>query len=133
MTRAILATALVTVAVAATPAIAQTAPRPLPTAGSMGGGVTGSMSGQPTSYSLRDGAGNLVIVNGVLRPAGSTAMTGGLADSPLPMAGGQTATALGNQLTVLATGSWNTIIVDAVQTNSGDITATAGAAGRKDH
>jgi hypothetical protein len=113
---------------AAPAAIAQTAPRPLPTVGSMTSGVGGGMSSQPAPFALRDSAGNLVIVNGMLQPAGRT---GGLADSPLPVAGGPTATAVANQLTVLATGSWNTIIVDAVQTNTGDITANAGAAGRK--
>lgn len=131
MTRVILA--LSVLAAAASPATAQTAPAALPTAGSMGGGGTGMMSGRPTDYSLRDAGGNLVIVNGVLRPAGSTAMTGGIADSPLPTAGGMSASAVANQLTVLATGSWNTIIVDAVQTNTGDVTATAGSASQKDH
>ena len=131
MTRAALCLALLAAATAtSTPALAQSKPRQMPTAGSMGGGVAGSMAGQPTDFSLRDAAGNLIIVNGVLRPAGSTG--GGFADSPLPMAGGQTATAVANQLTVLATGSWNTIIVDAVQTNTGDVTATAGAASQKD-
>jgi hypothetical protein len=114
---------------AASSACAQTAPRPLPTADSMAGGVGGGMSGRPVAFSLRDTGGNLVIVNGLLQPAGAT---GGFADSPLPVAGNQTASAVANQLTVLATGSWNTIIVDAVQTNTGDITATAGAARQKD-
>jgi holdfast attachment protein HfaA len=131
MNRVALAAALF--AAVATPVMAQASSRALPTAASMGGGVAGSMTGQPTDYSLRDGNGNLIIVNGVLRPAGSMSATGGFADSPLPMAGGQTATAVANQLTVLATGSWNTIIVDSVQTNTGDVTATAGSTSQKDH
>lgn len=110
-------------------AIAQTSPRTLPTAGSMTSGIGGGMSRRPAPFALRDTAGNLVIVNGMLQPAGGT---GGLADSPLPVAGGQSATAVANQLTVLATGSWNTIIVDAVQTNTGDVTANAGLVGKKD-
>lgn len=131
MTLPRLAIIALAVTVTASSALAQTAPRPLPTAASMTGGVAGPMNGQPTDFSLRDASGNLVIVNGVLRPAGATG--GGFADDPLPVAGGQSATAVANQLSVLATGSWNTIIVDAVQTNTGDVTATAGAASQKDH
>jgi len=131
MTLARLAIAVLAVTATASSALAQTTPRQLPTAASMTGGVAGSMNGQPTDFSLRDAGGNLVIVNGVLRPA--SAAGGGFADSPLPVAGGQSATAVANQLSVLATGSWNTIIVDAVQTNTGDVTATAGSASQKDH
>lgn len=39
------------------------------------------------------------------------------------MAQGRDRRGVGNQLIVLATGSWNTIIIDAVQTNTGDVTA----------
>lgn len=130
MTLPRLAIIALAVTVTASSALAQTAPRPLPTAASMTGGVAGPMNGQPTDFSLRDASGNLVIVNGVLRPASATG--GGFADSPLPVAG-QSATAVANQLSVLATGSWNTIIVDAVQTNTGDVTATAGSSSQKDH
>lgn len=107
---------------ATAPAAAQSRPD-LPTAHSVNGGfAAGLAAGRPTDFSLRDARGNLVMVNGVLRPADGTS-GGGMADAPLPMAQGQTATAVGNQLIVLATGSWNTIIIDAVQTNAGDVTA----------
>lgn len=106
---------------ATAPAAAQSRPD-LPTAHSVNGGfAAGLAAGRPTDFSLRDAGGNLVMVNGVLRPANGGG--GGMADAPLPMAQGQTATAVGNQLIVLATGSWNTIIIDAVQTNTGDVTA----------
>jgi holdfast attachment protein HfaA len=97
-------------------------PARLPTAGSAahGYGGAGAAVGQPTRYGLRDGAGNLVIVNGTLSPYGR-ATSGGS-----PGSGGETALAIGNQITVDVGGSWNTIIIDAVQQNSGDITATAG-------
>lgn len=94
----------------------------LPTSGSTAAGVgdAGRQIGRPADFSLRDGAGNLIIVNGQLQSADAPS---GMAADPLPSAGGQSATAIGNQLVVLATGSWNTIIIDSVQTNSGDVTA----------
>lgn len=108
----------------ATPGAAQ-GPAKLPTAGAMAGGYSGARAstGAPTDFSLRDASGNLIVVNGQLQTgAGYEPGGGGGAGY------GQTAIALGNQLTVQASGSWNVIIVDAVQTNSGDITAHAGAA-----
>ena len=115
-------------AIALAPVVAQAqsgAPsRPsLPTAGSAGAGVAdaGRQTGRPADFALRDGAGNLIIVNGQLQSADAP---GGMASDPLPSAGGQSATAIGNQLVVLATGSWNTIIIDSQQNNSGDVTAS---------
>lgn len=106
----------------ASAALAQSRPT-LPTAGSAGAGVAdaGRQTGRPADFSLRDGAGNLIIVNGQLQSADAPS---GMAADPLPSAGGQTATAIGNQLVVQATGSWNTIIIDSAQTNSGDVTAS---------
>lgn len=103
-------------------------PGRLPTAGSMANAGGASMMSRPTNYSLRDERGNLIMVNGMLQPGGVSSM----ADAPLPMAGGYSASAVANQLTVLATGSWNTIIVNATQTNTGDITATAGSIQSRD-
>jgi len=122
-------------ALAATgPAGAQSRPD-LPTAQSLHGGLAaGLAAGRPKDFSLRDGAGHpptacrlrawratLGRVTGVLGPTDGS--VGGMADAPLPRAQGQTATAVGNQLVVLATGSWNTIIIDSVQTNTGNVTA----------
>jgi len=108
----------------ALPAGAQS-PAKLPTAGAMAGGYSGARAstGAPTDFSLRDASGNLIIVNG--QPQTGSGYEPGYGGGG---GFGQTAIALGNQLTVQASGSWNVIIVDAVQTNSGDITAHAGAA-----
>lgn len=103
----------------ATPGLAQ-GPAQLPSSGGLshGYGDAGAAVSRPTDFGLRDQAGNLVIVNGVLSAYPNTAMPA------MAGAGGQTATAIGNQITVQAYGSWNTIIVDAVQQNSGDVTAS---------
>jgi holdfast attachment protein HfaA len=124
MTHCISAALVIAVSLTATAAAAQGA-RQLPTAGGMAAGYSGAgaSTGAPTDFSLRDASGNLVIVNGQLQ-------TGAGYEPGYRSGGGfgQTAIALGNQLTVQASGSWNVIIVDAVQTNTGDITAHAGAA-----
>lgn len=116
--------ALALVAGSLTPqtALAQ-GPASLPTAAGMGRGYgeLAPAGAGPVDYSRRDAAGNLVIVNG-----GRDPLPGG---SGFPGWGppGQTAVAIGNQITVDASGSWNTIIIDAVQTNTGDVVATTGA------
>lgn len=99
-------------------------PAVLPSAGQMtrgyGGGAPAGTT--PADYGQRDAAGNLVIVN-----SGADRLPGG-SGYPAWSAPGQTAVAIGNQVTVTVEGSWNTVIVDAVQTNTGDINANAGAA-----
>ena len=67
--------------------------------------------------------GNRVIVNGLISsPSGLASGLGpGLGDSvSIP---GITASAVGNQINVVAEGSWNTIIIDAHQTNNAKIYA----------
>jgi holdfast attachment protein HfaA len=126
MTHCISAALVIAVSLTATAAAAQGA-RQLPTASAMTGGYSGARAstGAPTDFSLRDASGNLIIVNGQLQTgSGYEPGYGGGGGGGF----GQTAIALGNQLTVQASGSWNVIIVDAVQTNTGDITAHAGAA-----
>lgn len=94
-------------------------PSALPTAGSLnrGYGARPPAGASAVDYSQRDASGNLVIVNG-----GRDPLPGG---PGYPGWGppGQTAVAIGNQINVDASGSWNTIIIDAVQTNTGDVVA----------
>lgn len=96
---------------------------PAAAAFNQGYGGAGASVSRPTRYGLRDDSGNLVIVNGTLGGA-SGAFGEGFGTSGF---GAGTAQAVGNQIVVNAAGSWNTIIIDAVQTNSGDVTATVGA------
>jgi holdfast attachment protein HfaA len=85
----------------------------------------------PTTGSTRDANGNRLIVNGIIQNGASaySSSSGGVARAWSGV-GGQTsgtqvggATAIGNQLNVVVTGSRNTVIVNSTQTNSGDITA----------
>ena len=91
---------------------------------------------QPVNASMRDANGNLTILDGVIQ-AGSGTMFGKLnvggvqdqftgAGSVSGTSGGSTgtATAIGNNLVVVTQGSYNTVIVNANQTNNGAITAT---------
>jgi holdfast attachment protein HfaA len=78
---------------------------------------------RPIDGSTRDANGNRVVVNG--RRAGGIfndnsgvySETAGVGYAGGPAA---TATAIGNNLTVITQGSWNTVIVDAEQINEGD-------------
>lgn len=87
---------------------------------------------QPVNVSMRDANGNLVIAGGqVLSPTGgsifSTSNTGGVGSSATGVGAG--ATAVGNSLSVVTTGSYNTVIVNSRQTNTGAVTATSSVNG----
>ena len=76
----------------------------------------------PINPSSRDENGNRVIVNGRMELEGT--LTGGLMDNYAT--GWGSAQAIGNQLNVVTTGNYNTVIVDSTQINNGDISADAG-------
>lgn len=91
----------------------------------------------PSNFSLRDGNGNLTVVNGQF--VGSSYSTGTGAQSASAYAGGVgmggqpmsgQATAIGNSLNVVVVGNHNTTVVDSSQINSGNQTATAQLSGR---
>lgn len=87
---------------------------------------------QPVNVSMRDANGNLVVAGGqVLSPMGgsvfSTSTTGGAGSSATGVGAG--ATAVGNSLSVVTTGSYNTVIVNSRQTNTGAVTATTSVSG----
>ena len=79
---------------------------------------------QPYSAASRDASGNRVIVNGLLEGGtglGSGLYTGwGQTEGAAGMIG--TGTAVGNQLNVITTGNYNTVIIDSTQINNGDQT-----------
>jgi holdfast attachment protein HfaA len=101
-------------------------------------GMSSAQENAPIDPSLRDGNGNLSVVNGVFTSSnmgqasvqqmsslgafntGSTLSTGGVGF------GGNVAQAqaIGNQLNVVTVGSGNTVIVNSHQTNNGDQSAT---------
>ncbi|WP_269514570.1 holdfast anchoring protein HfaA [Brevundimonas subvibrioides] len=88
-------------------------------------------------YGLESGSRNRLIVNGIIqsdgnsysRSEGATPAQGNSgADFISTGADSASNTAIGNLLTVTVNGSWNTVIVDSRQTNSGNITANGASA-----
>lgn len=77
---------------------------------------------QPYSAAGRDASGNRVIINGVIEGGtglGTGLYTGwGQTEGASGMIG--TGTAVGNQLNVITTGNYNTVIIDSTQINNGD-------------
>lgn len=124
-------------AVLAAPALsaaAQTlAARPSWTTAGYGGAGTAVASAYDPQ--TRDANNNRVVINGEIQTAGMTSVAGefsalsGGAGSASSGAGSSTntATAVGNLLNVQVTGSWNTVIVSATQTNNAAVTAQAGS------
>lgn len=90
----------------------------------------------PSNFSLRDGNGNLTVVNGQFVGSSFSTSTGAQSASAFgsgvgmgqPMSG--QATAIGNSLNVVVVGNHNTTVVDSSQINSGNQTATAQLSGR---
>jgi hypothetical protein len=112
------------------------------TASSFTRGYNSGYSGMstPISVSVRDANGNLTILDGVIQTGNDSSVFGKLnvsgALDQFSGAGGAstagattgtasgTATAIGNNLVVTTTGSYNTVIVNANQSNTGAVTAT---------
>jgi len=102
-----------------------------------GYGVTASNYNQPVNASLRDGNGNLQVVNGQFQSSTMSQQSGVQNMNPLGSSSGVgfgnsstgTASAIGNSLNVITAGSNNTVIVNSVQTNNGNQTATVNTNG----
>lgn len=105
--------------------------------GSLSGFSRGSSSFEsPVNVSTKDANGNMTIVDGVMQAASGTIFSNlasmGVATSTSgagsTSAGGTgatgSATAIGNNLSVVVNGDNNTVIVNATQTNTGAITAS---------
>ncbi len=99
-----------------------------------GSGASGLES--PVNVSTRDANGNLTIVDGVaqtssgsifsnLTSLGASSTTSGAGSSSSGSSSSYgSATAIGNNLNVQVSGSYNTVIVNSTQTNTGAISAT---------
>jgi holdfast attachment protein HfaA len=96
---------------------------------------------QPVDVQMTDINGNLVVVNGqvtsaaagsLFASAGAVASASGMAGAAdsFSGAGGASASAIGNNLSVVTEGNNNTVIVNSVQTNNGNVTATANVNGK---
>ena len=92
------------------------------------GRVAGSEN-HPVQVSTRDANGNRIIVDGLMltgEDQSSFSSASGAADAYAGVgasAGG--ATAIGNNLTVVTQGNYNTVIINSSQTNTGAVTANA--------
>ncbi len=101
-------------------------------------GMTGNQETQPAAPSLRDSNGNMTMVNGQITSANFGQQTGvqqaGVTSSGTGSSGSGAmyggATAIGNSLNVVTNGSFNTVIVDSRQINSGNQTANVSLAGK---
>jgi holdfast attachment protein HfaA len=100
----------------------------------------GSENG-PVDVQMTDINGNLVVVNGqvtsvaagsIFAGAGAVASASGMAGAAdnFSGAGGASASAIGNNLSVVTEGNNNTVIVNSVQTNNGNVTATTNVNGK---
>ncbi len=121
-------------------------------------GMTSGNTNAPVDPSLRDGNGNLELVNGQfltsamgqqsgvqnMNPLGGSSILANMASagstsssSSSSTTGGVgsvsttgTATAIGNSLNVVTVGNNNTVVVNSHQTNNGNQTATANVTGQ---
>ena len=109
-------------------ALAQAAPGPQGAGiGSLEAGYGGAGRGaaQPFQPSTRDANGNRLVVNGRIidgRGQASTTYTSGTGATG-GGAGTSSATAIGNLINVQVSGQNNTVVLNARQTNSGEVTA----------
>lgn len=93
-------------------------------------GMSAGQDNQPPNSSLRDSNGNLTIVNGQFTSSTMSQQSGVQQMATVGTGGSNSgslfgsATAIGNSLNVVTTGSNNTVIVDSQQTNNGNQTAT---------
>jgi holdfast attachment protein HfaA len=106
-----------------------------------GFGRTPGQENSPVNVQMTDINGNLVVVNGQVTSAaaGSIFASAGAVSSASGMvgaadsfsgAGGASASAIGNNLSVVTEGNNNTVIVNSVQTNNGNVTATTNVNGK---
>lgn len=81
----------------------------------------------------RDANGNRVIIDGIIQggldqSVISRTSLSGAADAGAG-AGFGGATAIGNNLSVITQGNWNTVIINSTQINNGDVTANGNSSG----
>lgn len=102
-----------------------------------GYGRTAGQENQPISVGTRDANGNRLIVDGIIQVGADNSVYAragafGAGDSFAGAGALGGASAVGNSLNVTVQGSWNTVIVNSNQTNTGAITATTDLTGKVD-
>jgi len=129
----------VLVALAAQPALAQ-AINSNPASYNAGYGRTPGQEFRGTQFGSRDAEGNRLIIDGIIMQdtnfgvGGSSSASAGASASASAGAGvgasaSGMASAVGNNLTVITQGNYNTVIVNSTQINTGTVTATTNAQG----
>jgi len=97
-----------------------------------GYGRTAGQENQPVNVQLTDANGNMTVENGLIRNSASGSIFASASagvETNYSGAGG-TASAIGNNLNVVVEGSYNTVIVNSTQTNTGAVTATTSINGK---
>jgi len=102
-----------------------------------GWGRTADQENQAINPSMRDANGNLLVINGIITNGSnqglfsgggvSSASSGASSSSSIAFASGSTA--IGNSLSVVTEGDYNTVIVDSRQVNTGNVTANSSTSG----
>jgi holdfast attachment protein HfaA len=91
-----------------------------------GYGRTAGQENRPVDVTLGDANGNVTVVNGLIQAGASSSVfahaSAGAMDSVSGVGG--SASAIGNNLTVVVQGNNNITVVTATQTNTGTVTAT---------
>jgi len=105
-----------------------------------GYGRTAGSENQPVDVQMTDANGNMVVVGGVIQGAaqGSVfanasatfAAAGGAGSSATGVASSGSASAIGNNLSVVVQGDNNVVVVNSTQTNTGAVTATTTTNGK---
>lgn len=101
-------------------------------------GMAAGQETQAITPSLRDANGNMSVVNGQITSSSFSQQSGVQSASSSVSSSGSSgsssmfggATAIGNSLNVITTGSNNTVIVTSTQTNNGDQTASVSVNGK---
>lgn len=94
-----------------------------------GWGRVAGQENQGVNPQMRDANGNLLVIDGIITNSSNASLfTGGASSSGSgAFAGG--ATAIGNSLSVVTQGNYNTVIIDSRQINNGVVTATSTTSG----
>lgn len=94
-----------------------------------GYGRVAGQENRAVSVGMRDANGNLVIVDGLILHGedqstfGAAGAATGAVDTFAGVGATGSSTAIGNNLQVITQGNYNTVIVNSVQTNTGNVSA----------
>lgn len=96
-----------------------------------GYGRVAGQENQPITVGMRDANGNLVIVDGLILHGedqstfSASGAVSGAVDTFSGVGASSSANAIGNNLQVITQGNYNTVIVNSVQTNNGNVSASS--------